>query len=876
VRFIYRKLFVVLFFLWGTAAAQQDQAQVFVLNKSGLPEDSPGRKILSLLALGNNKDLSRTEVSVEYEINTSIKLLGSGKVQIEARPLIISIKGDNEYRGFSVDSLLQASAYAVKLELIKAGKIIYSGKISMGNNGLLTILKTKQRIFSDAGLVVDAEIAGVEYSQNDYHKFNDLVKLVNDYYGYSRILGTLNEKFVKQGRASKQGASGVFISWQEASRLGVILGKLDFEDNLHLSKLDPEGFKQKYSAFKRLEKRWSTLSRQTLERELKRGFLEDKSLYVKKLIGVSENYYQESLKLQPYMVSAYRQMIVLDNMSDLRIINFISDYYDAYAYGENIIVPQLLYKGFVELANIYFLKSRNIMALALLKNAKLLQTRFDLQESELYTKTAYSTLNGMIESFLKVSDKALQSGKLKFAQNYYREAEEVYRKNKDMFVETGIAVSPFSIYVEAQKRRIKVLLGQKSFYEADLLIKNAMDISDEKNLEKDDELDRFKVLACNGIYRLKIEDISSKMKTSNLDDSYSQLFDLKKYIAGNPDIIYDKQELDEISYSVFLEFLQNGEILLDKGNNEQAFDNLLKAKNIQSEILTYEVERLNILLRAYSEPKILSILEEARLETWAKHGDRAAALLKDAEDLQAKYLQQDNPVIKRAMRELIGKMQGRHCLDAEFRLNEYNNDIVLKIRSGQFDVAVERIKSSYVLMEDNSDCKLDSYKTDSLVDKYGYLLDFYQEYSSMKNQLFSGNYFDAIDKYLLLRSEYVSRNIGMYNFSLPSLRKFVKQQKLKSLTVSSIEYFIAKDQFLLAFEYLQILNSQGETASESKDIQIKLARAMKSSEGFDIDSVNEMISDQGIRQEWYKYFSREVNRKSLNFDFKFKYKKVYE
>ncbi len=869
-RFIYSELFVVLFFLWGTAAAQQDQARIFVLNTSGLHEDSPGRKILSLLALGNNKDLSGINVSVEYEIYTSVNLLGNGKIQLEAKPIIISIKGDDDYRGFNVDSLLQASDYEFELKIAKAGEIIYSGKISMGKNRLPTLIETDQRIFSDAGLVVNAEMTSMEYSQNDYNKFNEFVKLVNNYYGYSRLLGSLSKKFVKQGRISRQGASGVFLSWQEASRLSVILGKLDFDTNLQLSKLDPEGFKQKYSAFKRLEKRWNTLSRQTLERELKRGFLEDKSSYVKKLIGVSEDYYRESLKLQPYMVSAYRQMIVLNNMSDLRIINFISDYYDSYAYGENVSVPQMLYSGFVELANAYSLKSKNIMALSLLKNAKLLQTRFDLQESELYAHTAYSTLNGMIESFLKVSDKAVQSGKLKFAQNYYREAEEVYRENKEMFVETGIAVSPYSIYVEAQKRRIRVLLEQKSFYEADLMINSAIDISNEKNLEKDDELDQFKAQVRNGIYRLKIEDINSKMKTSNLDDSYYQLFDLKKYIADKPEIIYDKKELDEISYSVFLEFLQNGEILLDKGNNEQAFDNLLKAKHIQSEILTYEVEKLNSLLRAYSEPKILSILEEARLETWAKHGDRATALLKDAEELQAKYQQQDNPVIKRAMRKLIGKMQGRHCLDAEFKLNEYNKDIILKIKSGQFDVAGKRIKSSYMLMEDNGDCHLDSRQTDSLVDKYGYVLDFYQDYLSVKNQLFSGDYFDAIDTYLLLRSEYVSRNIGMYNFSLPSLREFVKQQKMKSLTISSIEYFIAKDQFLLAYEYLQILNSHGETASESKDIQIKLARAMKSSAGFDIDSVNEMISDQGIRQKWYKYFSREVNRKSLNFDFKFK------
>jgi hypothetical protein len=834
-----------------------------------LQEGSPGRKILSLLALGNNKDLSRTKVLVEYEINTSIKLLANGKIQLDAKPIIISIKGDNEYRRFKVDSLLYTSDYLVKLDVLKAGKIIYSGKISFGKKGISTVLNTKQRVFSNAGLKVKAVIAGMEYSQSDYYKFNDFVKLVNNYYGYCRLLGSLNEKFVKLGTASNLSVSGIFLAWQQASRLSTILGNLDFEGNLNLSKMDPEGFKRKYPAFKRLEKRWNTMARQTLERELKRGFTEDKSLYINGLIGVSENFYQESLELQPYMVSAYRQMIVLNNVSDLRIINYISDYYDSYAYGENITVPQLLYSGFVELANIYFQKSKNIMALALLKNAKLLQTQFGLQESELYANTAFSTLNGMIESFLKVSDKAIQSGKLKFAQNYYREAEEIYRENKKMFVESGIAVSPFSIYVDAQKRKIRVLLKQKSFYEADLLINSAIDISNEKNLGKDDDLKQFRVLARKGKYRLKLDDINLKLNAAKFEDAYNQLFDLENYITSNPGIVDDEREFDDISYAVFLEFLQKGEILLDKGDYELAFDNLLKAKHIQNEILVYEVESLNNLLKDYSEPKILSLVEEARFETWAKRSDRAEDLLREAKDLQVKYQQNDNVKINKAINKLIGKMQSRHCLDAEFKLNEYNDDIILKMKSGQFGIAGERIKSSYVLLEENIDCHLNPYKTDSLVDRYGYLLDFYQDYSSMKNQLFNGNYFDAIDKYLLLRNEYVKKNIGLYNFNLPSLNEFVTQQNMNSLTKSSIEYFISKEQYLLAFEYLRILNSQGETASNSKEVQIKLGKAMKSSDGFDIEAVNEMIRDQGIRQKWYKYLSREVNRKSLNFDFKF-------
>jgi len=855
----------LLLFIPGFIFSQNVKTTTIVLNNKSVEKTSNSRKILSILALGNNKDLNNTELQVVANFQLHPQILTNGKINLEIKPAKTIVGGDIYYRSFKIDSILTLSEYLLQIIVIKDGKEVFNDEIKVPAKGNSVILETVNRIFSLTNTQINIKLNGIRFSKKSYENLNAMVKIVNSYYGFNQVLSDLNSKLKQSAASSNLMASEVLLLWQECQRVDSFINNLGFINKLSLSRNDPAAFNDKYTDFQRHNRRWQTLANQKLKRELKKGFLADKQNYISGLLKISEDSYDRSLELQPYMASSFMMLTEFHRKSDMEIIDKVFFYYDAMSYGDNITVPQQLYDELVLSAEEYYRLSKNTMTLALLKNARRLQEKFSLQQSDLYTNTMAATLNGLIESFLKVSTRAIKSGNLNFAENYYREAEEVYEENKELFEETKIAVTPFLIYINAQKEKAEELYDNKNYQQADEVISNCFLVALEKNLSADSSLLELQKGIRNKIYLQKLNKISLLIDANYISMAENKLFEAEKYFNDNSQIIDANSDFSDLAYAVFIEYLQKGEMLLDRGEIDNAFANLLSAKYIQTNLLNYDVQKLNDLLKEYSEPKILEILEAARLETWAKRSDNADALLDSAVLLQKKYKQENNPVINKSLNELLKKMQSRHCLDAEFNLNENISNFIKNVESANFDKASSLIRSSYLLIEENQDCRLNTHKLDSLLDKYGYVLDFKQKYDHMKSKLFEKGYYDAIEEYLSLRQFYFQYKIDEFNFNLPSLDEFVRQQNLTSLSISSVEYFIDKKQYQLAFEYLKIVQSQGVEAKEIKDIQINLAEAWRNSDDFDKEQVNEMLDDISGEKVWYKYLKREINRKYILF-----------
>lgn len=835
------------------------------INYNSAEKYSHTRKILSILALGNNKDLKQLQLDYKCKFSLNPTTLTNGKIKLQILPGEINIEGDYYYRSFDLSSNLIPSYYLINLLVLKDGYELYNEDIIVPRGGKNMVLETNKRVFSLANTQFVIEIDNVSFAKNDYKYLDEIVEKVNYYYGFGELLKQLNQKQKVSSSLNTLQASKVFLLWQESSRVDAYINDIGFIESLDLANNDPDNFNDKYVIFQRFKRRWKTLADQKFKRELKKGFLEDKENYIKSLLRLSETYYEESLKKQPYEATSFRKLSELLAISDMEIINKVFYYYDALSYGDNITVPKQLYSGFVSLGDDYFKQSKNTMALSMLKNARILQEYFKLQASDLYTITMAATLNGMIESYLKVSTKAVERANLRFAENYFREAENVYEENKNLFEDSGIAVTPFLIYIDAQKKKAIELADNNEFVKSDEVIVICFITADEKNLKKDSTLIELQKIVRKNIYLEKLKLVSENIDDNNIFGAYELLAEADKYRENNKDIISNKSNFTDLAYSVFLEYLQKGEILLDKSYIDMAYDNLLIAKKIQSKYLNYKVEKLDELLKSYAQPKILELCEQARLETWAKRNQNAHKLLDSALAIQQTYKQQNNPVVNKTINDLIGKMQSRHCIEAKFKISENNKSFVANIASGEIENAYKKIKNSYEIAENNDDCIIDMHITDSLINEYSYVLDFKQAYDNMKLKLFEKGYYEVIDEYLKLRQFYFKYNISSLNFNLPPLNEFVKQQNLTKLSISSVEYFIDKEQYQLAFEYLKILNSQGVEAKQTKDIQIKLAEAWRNSDSFNKDQINEMLEDIGKGQEWYKYFRRVINGKYIIF-----------
>lgn len=848
--------FILIFLSCNSIAQQKDLQEYYVISSKNASSEIYTKKILTSLALGMSKDLKSTEIRVKFKLEKEIKNINKNELEISISFNNISIEGATKYRGFSLDSLLIPDYGVVRVSVVARNETIINQIVEIPLKGnKIIFIPNNQKIISGQSRV-EVELIELNYSKLDYDQFNKINILINYYFGYSLIMEHLNKTSKEASFKSKEDASSVFLQWHKTSRILNLINELNLTKVLSLNSFDPEKYIKKSKELSRHQRRATTILNQTLEAELKKGFIADKQKYISDLIIFSDDVYAKGKQQQPYLQEAFRKTTLINtNAGELVMIKRISDYYDMYSYYDDPKVPGVLFENFVESAVKYYNKSKNNMALRQLKNANEIQSYFDYPPSALYSNTLATTLNGMIESFLKVSDMALKSGNYQMADNYYQNAEKVFNENMELFHQTNITATPFTIYVDAQTILARQLILDRKFIVAEKLLSNCMKIQLEKGLEENMETRELINDSRNGIYKNKLVEARHLLDLKQTEKATALVYEAKKYQDTYPDI--NKIKLfDEISYSIFLEYLQNGEILMDKGKHDEAINNLLKAKEIQTVLLDYEVERLDELLKNNSVPVILDLIEEATYKTWAKRPKEAQELKAEAAKMQIVYHQQDNAELNTAMRELEHKMSSRHCLDIQFQIKENAKTIAKQVKNGNFDEATKIKVNTIDLIDSNNDCKLDLKDFDNINQQYDFIFEFNEKFNLMKSSLFTQGYDEAIDLYLQLRNYYFEKDIENYNFELPSLYEFVEQQNLQKLTSSSVSYFITKQQYQLAFEYLNLLKLQGMESVNSRELQTELGTQFARSFDGNQEERHQMAKELSGDNKWFKYFNR--------------------
>lgn len=850
-------LFISLIFLICNLNAQQNILQNhFVINSKNTPTETYTKKILTSIALGMSKDLKATNIRVNFILEKGVRNKQNNEIEISISLNNVNLEGDTKYRGFSIDSLLIPEYGIVKVNVFTQNKITFSETVEIPLKGKKILIVPNSQSFTSGKTRVEIELINFKYSKLNFEQFNNINKLINYYYGYSLIMENLNKSSKETSFKTKMEASSVFIQWHKTSRVLNLINELNLSTVLNLNSYDPEKYVKKSKELTRHTRRAKTIANQTLEAELKKGFIADKQKYINGLVDFSEEVYSKGKEQQPYLQEAFRKSTLINTKAEeVKMMKRISDYYDMFSYYDDPKVPVLLYEYFVESAINYYGKSKNNMALRQLKNANEIQSLFEFPQSLLYSTTLANTLNGMIESFLKVSNMALKSGSYQMADNYYQNAEKVFNENLELFQQTNITATPFTIYVDAQTILARKLIIDDKFVVAEKLLSNCLKIQMEKGLNENKETRELIDKARNGIYKNILIEANKLLDQKATDQATTLMYEAKNYRNTFPEINENKL-YDDVSYSIFLEYLQNGEILMDQGKHDEAIKNLLKAKEIQTDLLGYNIERLDELLKDNSVPVILDMIEEATYQTWAKRPEDAQKLMVEAEDMQIIYHQQDNAELNVAMQTLENKMNRRHCVDIQFQIKENSKSIVKQINKGNFSQANKIRINTLEQLESNNDCDLETMEIDSINHKYEFIFEFYENYNLMKSKLFSQGYDEAIDLYLKLRNTYFEKGIENYNFKLPSLYEFVAQQNLILLTSSSVSYFISKKQYQLAFEYLNLLKIQGVESANSKDLQIKLGAEFAKSFVDDIESRHLMANELSGDDKWFKYFIR--------------------
>jgi hypothetical protein len=298
-----------------------------------------------------------------------------------------------------------------------------------------------------------------------------------------------------------------------------------------------------------------------------------------------------------------------------------------------------------------------------------------------------------------------------------------------------------------------------------------------------------------------------------------------RYIVVDSDT---KEKEEKLAYGLILEYIQQGEILMDKGKSRQAMENYSIALGLQEDFLSYHIDRLDELINKTALPVLLKNIEEAELKIWANKMEEAGILynriLKDI----AFYHLERNSEVKTKVDELGKKLENRKCVDAKYSLSNYMQVVQNRIRSGKWNEAAIAMKKAEAIILNNKPCKLDTVEYIHLKSLYGEAVYYSGKYAETINRLYAYGYASVWKELAGLELYYQRHRLSGLGVPAPQLYQLVKSQQNAGNTKKLTEYFLSKGDGLTAFRYLMLLKNSGLPKRELKELQVKVGVSLAS------------------------------------------------
>ena len=272
-------------------------------------------------------------------------------------------------------------------------------------------------------------------------------------------------------------------------------------------------------------------------------------------------------------------------------------------------------------------------------------------------------------------------------------------------------------------------------------------------------------------------------------------------------------------------FLQQGEILIDAKQPEAAIENLKLAKAIQ-QYLGGDLNNIDRLIEFTAEPLIVNVIDQAKYDTWANKLEDAGNKYDYASDLNLRYFKGSNNRVNESLSELNEQMELRMCLDHKNAFNDAIKTAQIKIKDKKYKELPELLAKAQEIYDTYPQCNIDPVELIKIRSDNTLILNFFKQYSKIKNELFNKGYGSVVEDYNSLENYYLDNNIAVYNVDFHNQYDFVKSQQLPSLTLEAIKYFLKIEMTETSLAYLKLYKSHGDDTKETKQLTSIIAKTL--------------------------------------------------
>ena len=864
-----RKVFIYILPLIIFAALQGFSQEVIrkgfffekTLDYESFPEDSHGSRIISSLATNNIKSLYWVNINVKANLLVSLNKADVGRLSANIVLQDHIVGGETFFRDFSIDSLIMPDVIEGNLKLFIGNKLIASQPWLIAfNTGHMQMFISDTVQIEAGNLKVELEVNRFDYSDKRYTDYINKTNLINAYYSFHMVLSEMLERFKSTGLSKNQNPSYLFISWEEINRVNNYAGRYHFSDKLNLTAYDPLKFNALYEKSIRLARRANTL-KGWLTKSSAVGVFDDKNDFCHGFAALSAYYLMRANNHQPYIASGFSEVARVITGDDVKqMLKDASSIYDVFNKIENTPTIQSVYNYFIEFADSTLNSNKYVATLDLLYNAGLMLEWFDeTTKSPEYDRIYRNAIDGLMSSYLKVATMAFRNESFFMAEKYYEKALDVYELHSDNLKGEKLASDAFLSFIQRQTEMSYKMIEDQEYFKAINLLNRAEQIGFEQELNLNQhQLDSAYSLSYTGLYDRKLDTVESMLNSNELDEALMVLDRTDQFKQEKNGYLKDVNQLHFkfLAQALFDTYYQQGNSLMNSDMPEKALFTYIKAKSINDKYIHKPNAQLDSLIYHATVPVILDLVKQAEFEVWANRIDKANELLDKATEIQQKYKQEGNIEINEAISGLQLKIDQRHCINLSNECFAIGKRAENRINSKKYDEAWDILKTGRQLITQNPECKINGEKIKKLLLENQDIFSYYNLVGSINTSFEDKEYELAVAQLVELSEIYNNRNIRRFGIQSTEPRTFIHRQNNIELTMAGLNHYLEKDQYKIAFTYLQLLKQQGAIAKETRTIQQVIGKGMAKEDDANNQNKVEQINTYTKNDKWYRYFKK--------------------
>jgi len=723
-----------------TATAQSWNQKInLTITYSSINKQNNLSSIFNLLASNNNKNVNSLRQQLSFNMQFSISKDTNNQFILKYLDSNQKITGDIFFRNFKIDTLLLPGKLAVELRIYQDGQLINTlNRILSIRRG--SIVLPLHGNISPATLSVSIKATQPVFTQKAYDQFLHTAGLINHYYGYRELMQEMPQLQLKTSGEHPPAAS-FFLNYVLLKRLENYVRLHKLSQSLHLSQHDPLQFQRTFAAMLRRQTRMKTLSQQLLQSNSASGFA-DKEAFTRGYVALSIKTVALSDEHQPFVAASFNEFTRLfPNNEEATFIRQIQSYYDRNNPTVQATVSQEIYKYFIDAASLKNKQQSYVRALDFLSNAAYLEQHFPgIKRIAQFDSCLMHARDGLATSYLKVARMAAENNDYKLSNKYILKASESLKAYNDEIKPPANAIC-YSQYAREMLLMAKTNLQLGNYHRALNLLTKA-----QQACHKLPVIDSLRTAVCEKLLSRRLDISRNLLEQSHITASRDTLLQIAKdyhKLCPYSSKLTQNKGVIGIATAIFQQIISKGATLHHQNQNVRAITYLKSATKLQKTFSLPDSPQLKTLIAQTTVPYILSIADEANLEIWKKHFQKADSIYRLAQSLSLHYGVSGNEKIKKTFDVLSLKLKASDCQWKQEKITRLFTQTYHAVKAYQLTKAKSYFLKAKQLYAGSASCHRGNNQMESTFKTYENLFRFTDEYHRLTLQLFNKGFTSA-------------------------------------------------------------------------------------------------------------------------------------